>query len=56
MSEETILLILECLIEKQSYWEKVLSAANLEMNHSKAVAAKSQIKRFATALTEIDNL
>lgn len=56
MSEETTLLILGCLIERQTYWEKVLANANLEMNQTKSAAAKAEIKKITTALTEIDNL
>jgi len=56
MSEETLLLILECLIDRRDFWTKVLSEASAEVNHTKSTAAKFQINKIDQALREIDNL
>lgn len=56
MSEETLLLILECLISRRDFWTKVLSESSAELNNTKTVIAKSQIAKIEQALREIDNL
>lgn len=56
MSEETSLLVMSCLIEKQAFWEKVLSNATQELNQAKALAARKQINAITAALKELDQL
>lgn len=56
MGEETMMLVLECLLEKRAFWTNVLAESNAEVNHFQNAVARLQIGRIEKALKEIDQM